>query len=212
MISERMLRETAIGQTQPRDPTLEQLAAFIGPLLPAISRIALAVPGQPRTTHEETSSFTRSVVVVLRNGVKRSEVNTSAMRLHESHQPGYNIPFQTCQAQCQQRVNQPDGDFLSAHPVRAGVGGIAQPPVLHPELQCREITCIPAYPPSAGKDRCPNESGHFPDDFDVPRIGAKLRNFAPMQRGMWVSLVLEWVQEPIRRISDALAMYGKEIS
>src|SRR6202521_4236464 len=142
MISERMLREAAIGQNQPRDPTLEQLAAFLGPALPAISRIALAVAGQPRTTHEETSSFTRSVIVVLRDGVKRGQVNAPAMGLDESYQPGSNILFEPCQAQCQQRVNQADGSFLSAHPVRASIGRIAQTPVLHPALDRREIDYI----------------------------------------------------------------------
>src|SRR6266478_4309309 len=124
-----MLREAAIGQNQLPDPTAEQLAAFVGPPLPAVSHIALAIPGQPRATNEETSSFTRSVIVVLRNGVIRSEVNAPAMRLHERNQFGYNILFQTCQAQCQQRANQPDGSFLTAHPVGAGVRRIASPPV-----------------------------------------------------------------------------------
>src|SRR6266851_2909825 len=157
-----MLREAAIGRNQPADPNIEQLAAFLGPTLAAVSRIALAISSQPRATNEETRSFTRCVIVVLCDGVKRGEVNSSAMGLNENRQPSSKALFKSRHAQCQQRVDQPDGRFLSAHPVGAGVRRIALPPVLHPELQGREITCVPAYPPGPSKDRRPTESGHFP--------------------------------------------------
>ena len=133
------------------------------------------------------------------------------MRLDENRQAGSHILIQPDQAQRQQRVNQPDGRFLSAHPIGAGVRRIAPPPVLHPEPHCRKIARVPAYSPGAGKDQRPTETGHLPDNFDVSRLSVKVCNFAPMQRGVRVSLILKWVQEPIRRVSDVIGVYRKVV-
>src|SRR5438445_535343 len=81
MVGERMLREAAIGQNQPADPVIEQLSALVGPSLAAVARVSVAKFGQPRATHKKTSGLASSMIVVLRDGIKRSEGNAPAMRL-----------------------------------------------------------------------------------------------------------------------------------
>ena len=151
------------------------------------------------------------MIIVLRDGIKRSEGNAPTMRLNKSHQPSSNTFFESRRAQCQQRVNQPNGSFLSAHPVGPGVRRIGPPPVLHPVLHRMEIPCVSAYSPGAGKNQRPTKPRYLPHDFDISHFGVEVCNLTPMHSGLRVSLILEWVQEPIRRVSDVMGVHRKVV-